>query len=227
VHLTWTALQLDVPSSTCPWQPDGALHWQAGQAGRGAAEVPDFAGTWWSVLAVWPDRTDAPRSAPAVDGAVWHVDLEPVSYRGDAVLSGGARPFDDLPRRGKVAGAAAVVTLAGLGEDPARTGEFFERFARLGQGVRDAPGHRASLVQAPEDGAVLTFSAWTTLRDAVTWAYHRPQHRETLDRHEQVGLVDGSGFLRCAVVGSTGTLHGTDPLAGLTGSAVPSLEAPA
>ena len=30
-------------------------------------------------------------------------------------------------------------------------------------------------------------------------------------------LDNTSGFVRCAVVGSSGTLHGTDPLAGLTG----------
>ena len=88
--------------------------------------------------------------------------------------------------------------------------------------MREAPGHRASLVQAPEDGAVMTFSAWSTLRDAVTWAYHRPHHAETVHRQEEHALLDTTGFVRCAVVASTGTLHGTDPLAGLTGVPVPS-----
>jgi hypothetical protein len=64
---------------------------------------------------------------------------------------------------------------------------------------------------------VLTFSAWRTLRDAVTWAYHRPEHAATVRRQEEHGLVTGSGFLRCAVLSSSGTLRGTDPLAGLTG----------
>jgi heme-degrading monooxygenase HmoA len=154
------------------------------------------------------------------------VVLEPASYRGDAVLSQGARPFDGLPRRGKVAGAAAVITLAGLGDDPRRAGEFFERFAVLGADVPSAPGHRAALVQAPEDGAVLTFSAWRTLREAVTWAYHRPEHAATVRRQETHGLLESTGFLRCAVLGSSGTLHGTDPLAGLTGVPVHPEEKP-
>jgi hypothetical protein len=90
--------------------------------------------------------------------------------------------------------------------------------------VRTAPGHRAALVQAPEDGAVLTFSAWRSLRDAVTWAYHRRQHADTVKRHEEVALLDQTGFLRCAVISSAGTLHGADPLAGLSGAPVYSKE---
>jgi heme-degrading monooxygenase HmoA len=177
------------------------------------------------VLSVWETAEQAVLAAPAPGGAVraaWHVVLQPVSYRGDAQLGGGATPFAHLPARGKVAGAAAVITLAGLGDDHARSGEFFERFAVLGEQVRTAPGHRASLVQAPEEGAVMTFSAWSTLRDAVTWAYHRPQHSETVQRQEQHSLLATTGFVRCAVVASTGTLHGSDPLAGLTGEPVPS-----
>jgi hypothetical protein len=83
--------------------------------------------------------------------------------------------------------------------------------------VRSAPGHCAALVQAPEDGAVLTFSAWDSLRDAVTWAYHRPEHAASVARQEEHALLPSSGFLRCAVLSSSGTLLGTDPLAGRTG----------
>lgn len=222
MYVTWTALELAAPKSACPWLPSGARFAQAGQAGAGVAELPRFTGSWWSVLAVWDDVERA-SLAPTTDEAVraaWHVVLDPVSYRGDAVLSGGARPFQTLPRRGKVAGAAGVITLAGLDADPARTGEFFDRFARLGEQVRAAPGHRAALVQAPEDGAVLTFSAWRTLRDAVTWAYHRPEHATTVARQERQRLLASTGFLRCAVLSSTGTMHGIDPLAGLTGTPI-------
>ena len=79
-------------------------------------------------------------------------------------------------------------------------------------------------MQAPEDGAVLTSSAWDSLRDAVTWAYHRPQHAQTVERQEEHALVATSGFLRCAVVSSSGTLLGTVPLAGRTG--VPTAASP-
>ena len=228
MHVTWTALELSAPAQACPWTPDGASFSQAGHGTAGTAEIPSFDGSSWSVLATWEDAAQAWAAAPtAVQGvrAAWHVVLEPVSYRGDAVLAGGARPFDLRPRRGKVAGAAAVITLAGIGADPARTGEFFERFAHLGQDVQSAPGHRAALVQAPADGAVLTFSAWRTLRDAVTWAYSRPDHAQTVRRQEEHALLDTTGFLRCAVVASAGTLGTTDPLAGLTGIPVPALEA--
>ena len=225
MHVTWTALELAEPSPRCPWLPTGARFAQAGQAGAGRAELPTFEGRWWSVLATWDDAEQATSAVPPAElGSAWHVVLEPVSFRGDAVLSGGAQPFADLPERGKVAGAAAVVTLAGLGRDPVRTGEFFERFVRLGTQVAEAPGARAALVQAPEDGAVLTFSAWDTLRDAVTWAYHQRQHAETVARQEEHGLLDTGGFLRCAVVASSGTLSGADPLAGGTGRPSPPRE---
>ena len=223
MQVTWTALELREPAPVCPWEPSGALFTQSGQSGAGRAEVPEFGGLWWSVLSTWDDAGKAAGCAPVAGRdvrAAWHVTLQPVSYRGDAALSGGARPFEVLPARGKVAGAAAVITLAGLGSDPARAGEFFDRFTRLGSDVEDAPGHKAALVQAPEDGAVLTFSAWRTLRDAVTWAYHRPDHADTVRRQEQHSLLDTTGFLRCAVVASTGSLRGSDPLAGLTGEPV-------
>lgn len=224
MHVTWTALELSAPAQACPWTADGASFAQSGHAAAGTARIPSFEGSWWSVLAIWEDAAQAAAAAPApVDGVrgAWHVVLEPVSYRGDAVLSAGAQPFGQLPRRGKVAGAAAVITLAGLGPDHARAGELFERFAVLGEDVRSAAGHRASLVQAPADGAVLTFSAWRTLRDAVTWAYHRPDHAQTVQRQEEHALLDTTGFLRCAVVASRGTLGGSDPLTGLTGVPVP------
>ena len=91
----------------------------------------------------------------------------------------------------------------------------------LGGAVEQAPGNVAALVQAPEDGAVLTFSAWDTLRDAVTWAYHRPQHEPTVRRQEEHGLLATGGFLRCAVLASSGRLGDRpDPLAGRTGTVV-------
>jgi heme-degrading monooxygenase HmoA len=227
MFITWSALELHEPAQQCPWVPLGARFVQAGQGGAGRAEMPSFAGRWWSVLAVW-DGDPSPLAGDwTLDdgvGQAWHVVLEPVSYRGDAHLSGGARPFDELPVRGKVAGAAAVITMAGFGPDPARVDEFLQRFAVLGDDVASTAGHRAALVQAPADGAVLTFSAWATLRDAVTWAYHRPEHAATVRRQEEHSLLAQTGFLRCAVIGSYGALHGHDPLAGLTGTPVPAKE---
>ena len=228
MYVTWTALRSHEPGPVPTWHPEGAVFAQHGAAGPGRADVPTFDGRWWSVLAVWDDEPAARAAAPdarAVDADVWHVLLQPAAFRGDAVLSGGARPFAGLPAAGKTTGASAVVTLAGLGSDPARTGEFLERVVALGSDVQQAAGLRAALVQAPSDGAVLTFSAWSTLRDAVTWAYHRPQHAATVARQAEHGLLETSGFLRCAVLDSSGMLGDVpDPLAGLRGAVVPRQE---
>jgi hypothetical protein len=197
VHVTWTTLELAAPAQVCPWTPDGASFAQVGHAAAGVAEIPSFDGSWWSVLGLWEDAAQARAAAPVdVDGVrgAWHVVLEPVSYRGDAVLSAGARPFDQLPARGKVAGAAAVITLAGLGRDPARAGEFFERFAHLGQDVRAAPGHCAALVQAPADGAVLTFSAWRTCATRSPGPTTAPTTRRPFSARRSTSSLDSPGL---------------------------------
>ena len=212
---SWHVLELTTPAPTCPWLPDEASFVQAGVSGAGRAGMPSGDGRWWSVLARWDSHAAADAAEAAFDtglGSAWHVRLEPQSYRGDAVLDGGLTPFDDLPESGRVTGPAAVVTFAGLGPDPARANEFLERFQGLADDVERAPGNLASAILTPRRGPVLTFSAWQTLRSAITWAYHQPVHAETVARQEQAQIVETSGFLRCAVVGSTGTLRGSNPL---------------
>lgn len=224
MYVAWFHLQSPPATASVPWLPDGASFSQAGQGAGPRAVFPSFDGTSWCVLATFDTLDAALAARPGPDDTTgwWRVVLQPVSFHGDAVLAGGVQPFAAVPRRGKVEGAAVVITMAGLGPDAERTGEFLERFAVLGDDVETAPGFRAALIQAPEDGAVLTFSAWRTLRDAVTWAYHRPRHAETVQRHADHPLLVSSGFLRSAVLHSTGTLAGADPLAGLTGTPVPS-----
>lgn len=172
------------------------------------------------MLATWEDPDEAGAGPGAQDGVdAWHVVLTPACYRGDAVLAGGARPFDALAGSGRVRGAAAVVTLAGLGPDAAREREFFRRFLHLGRAVPGAPGQVVALVQAPADGALLTFSAWRSLDAALDWAYAQPQHAGPVARQAAHRPVETSGFLRCAVLCSAGTLGDLpDPLAGLRGT---------
>ena len=218
--VTWTVLRTSRPQPSVPWQPAGATWWQAGRSGPGRAEPPEP--RWWAVLATWPDREAAEAGPPAgADVTAWHVVLEAASSRGDAVLAGGARPFDGLPDTGRVEGAAAVVTLAQLGADDAREREFFRRFLHLGRGIGQAPGHLAPCIQAPDDGAVLTFCAWQDVGAALSWAYASPQHAGAVERQRTHRLVAASGFLRGAVLSSRGALGDRpDPLAGRTGAVV-------
>ena len=196
---SWHVLELTTPAQTCPWLPGEAGFVQAGTNGAGRAEMPSGNGRWWSLLARWDNHAAADAAEAAFDtglGSAWHVRLEPQSYRRDAVLDGG-------------------VTFAGLGPDAAKANEFLERFQVLADDVELAPGNLASAILTLRRGPVLTFSAWNTLRSAITWAYHQPVHAETVTRQEQAQIVETSGFLRCAVVGSTGTLRGRNPLSAL------------
>lgn len=220
--VTWTAVRTRVPAAAVPWQPTGASWWQGGPSGAGRAEPPLLDGHWWAVLATWDSLEDAAAGPGARDDQeAWHVVLEPASFRGEAVLAGGARPFDALPDDGRTRGAVAVVTFALPASDSGREREFLRRFLHLGRDVRRAPGHVASLVQAPGDGAVLTFSAWRDEGSALDWAYARPQHAAAVARQQAHQLVQASGFLRCAVVASSGRLGDLpDPLEGLTGAVI-------
>ncbi len=219
MFVSWTVLRSPVPTEALPWRPAGARWWQAGHCSPGRPAPPADDGTWWSVLATWESRGGAeagPADRPDVSG--WHVVLDPVAYRGDAVLAGGSRPFDGLPSSGHTDGAVVVVTLAGTSRDDGREREFARRFGALARTVAGAPGLRAALVQAPGDGAVLTLSAWADLPSALAWAYERPPHAGAVARQASHQLVQTTGYLRCAVVSSSGTLGDVpDPLAGPSG----------
>lgn len=215
---SWHVLELDEPAATCPWVPPGARYAQVGMADAGRAGMPSGDGRWWSVLARWDDHATADEAQATWDpgwGRAWHVRLEPAAYRGDVPYPRGRSPFADLPETGTVRGPAAVVTFAGLGDDPDRLAEFLERFAGIADDLAAAKDALASAVLTPTAGPVLTFSAWTSLSAAMSWAYAGPVHAATIARHQQVPLVATAGFLRCAVVGSSGSLLGRDPLASL------------
>jgi len=149
VIVTWTTLRAREPARTVPWEPRGARAWQAGSSGAGRLDAPLPDGRWWSVLATWDDRSEAEVGPAPHDGLdVWHVVLETASSSGDAVLAGGARPFDDVPRTGSVDGAVAVVTFAGAALDGGKEREFFRRSMALGRDVATAPGMVTALLQA-------------------------------------------------------------------------------
>ena len=144
MHLTWTALELAAPSADCPWRPGGASFAQAGSGRRrprrgavvrrhlvvGARPVArrGLGPRWRARAATTPYgrpgtscwsrcRTAATPSCPVAPA-----------------------PSTALPARGKVAGAAAVITLAGLGPDPARDRRVLRALRRPRPGRQPAPG---------------------------------------------------------------------------------------
>ena len=67
----------------------------------------------------------------------------------------------------------------------------------------------------------LTDPAGADVGAALDWAYAQPQHAGAVARQQAHRLVEASGFLRCAVLSSSGRLGDLpDPLAGRTGRVV-------
>ncbi|MGH3928140.1 MAG: hypothetical protein ACRDTT_35640, partial [Pseudonocardiaceae bacterium] len=58
-----------------------------------------------------------------------------------------------------------------------------------------------------------TFSVWASCADLTTFAYRGAAHRDVIRRTAEVGWYSEELFARFAVLRTTGTIDGGDPLA--------------
>jgi hypothetical protein len=172
--------------------------------------------TRWGLLTTWADAGQARafEDSPVVRGwdrlAVerWRVDLRPVAARGRWSRR---EPFGDpVPTRSE--GPVAAITRARL--DPRRAARFWAAVPPVSAELREAPGLRAAvgIGEAPL-GLQGTFSLWSSAADLRAFASHGPAHLEAVRRTPEERWYAEELFARFAVVGSTGTLDGADPLA--------------
>lgn len=142
------------------------------------------------------------RAAPAGGGAR--------AQRGDHVPAWQPPPQATASRwRGPV----AALTHARL--RPSRLRRFWAAVPPVAAELAQAPGVllRVGLGEAPV-GVQGTFSVWASTRALTDFAYRTPAHRDVVRRTPAEGWYAEELFARFALLQTTGTIFGRDPLAG-------------
>ena len=219
-----------VPSSRVPWalahmgldrarlrRTPGARFAKLLGTGDGRTfTVRDSDPTRWGALVCWASAAEATR---AFDRGVlgqwsdtatesWRVDLAPLTSKGRWSRR---QPFGDpTPTRGD--GPVAAITRARL--TPRKAAGFWRAVPPVSADLHRSPGLRTALgIGEAPIGLQGTFSLWdsgTALRD---FAHRGSAHTEVIRRTAEQGWYAEELFARFAVVGSAGTLDGTDPAA--------------
>ena len=176
----------------------------------------------YGLMAVWTDAaaaeaffTDHPlwQVYEARSAEQWTVQLAPIKAQG---LWDGQTPFAyaATPPNGPDNAPMAVLTRASIRwRKTPRFWQFVEpTSAALGQavGVRAAIG----LGELPVVRQA-TFSVWESAKAMQEYAYRDVKHREVIQLTRRENWYAEELFARFRVLGSTGTLDGRDPLAGL------------
>ncbi|MEP6695536.1 MAG: hypothetical protein ABJA34_01520 [Pseudonocardiales bacterium] len=185
--------------------------------GSGATfTVRDSEPTRWALLCAWAGRDCAAAFEESATAARWHRiaaerwrgDLVPLTSRG---RWSGREPFG-RPEAIRWAGPVAALTRARL--VPRRALAFWRAVPPVSADLRRAGGLRASLgIGELPIGLQGTFSVWDSAADLRRFAYGSPAHVEAIRRTAQVQWYAEELFATFAVVGSSGTLSGCDPLA--------------
>jgi hypothetical protein len=167
----------------------------------------------WGLLAVWDDEAAATRAAPVTDGwrafadEEWSAQLRPLAARG---LWSRQEPFG-RPDPTRWDGPVAAVTRARL--VPRKAVRFWSAVPPVSADLHRSPGLRMALGigEAPL-GLQGTFSVWESGAALNAFAYDRAPHAAVVARTASEGWYAEELFARLAVLSTTGTLAGRDPL---------------
>jgi hypothetical protein len=169
----------------------------------------------WGVLAVWRDASaatafeqgDVVQKWRRFAQEEWVARLRPLSARG---RWSGQEPFG-RPSPHRWTGPVAAVTRARLVLH--RAARFWRAVPPVSADLHQAPGLRLALGigEAPV-GLQGTFSVWSSSSALNTFAYDRAAHATAIRRTEPERWYTEELFARFAVLSTSGTLHGLDPL---------------
>jgi hypothetical protein len=143
---------------------------------------------------------------------LWTVDLAPLKAHG---LWDGQTPFDYAPALPAPANApVAVLTRASISWR--KTPRFWQYVEPTSAALAQAQGVCAAigLGELPVVRQA-TFSVWESAQAMQQYAYRDARHREVIQLTRREKWYSEELFARFAVLGSSGTLDGREPLAGL------------
>ena len=187
--------------------------------------VRDADPTRWGIVAAWDtpaDRDRFERTSPVAAAwerlAVerWRVDLMPLRSRGQWA---GVEPFSPADGRAQFTdGPIAALTRARIRWPLAR--RFWQAVPPVSAALQSAPGLQFAIGfgEAPV-GLQGTFSIWDSAAALHDFSYASAEHRRAIADTHELGWYREELFARFAVVGSTGTVGGHDPVHMLGGHA--------
>jgi hypothetical protein len=169
----------------------------------------------WGQLAVWDDaaaadafeRGPVPAAWRRFADEQWSARLAPLAARGRWSRQ---EPFG-RPEPQAWHGAVAAVTRARLVLRRAAT--FWAAVPPVSADLHAAPGLRLALGigEAPL-GLQGTFSVWDSTSALNAFAYRRAPHAAVIERTQREGWYAEELFARFAVLSTSGTVRGVDPL---------------
>jgi len=164
----------------------------------------------WAMLTTWASPGDNPvaQSWEAFAQETYRVDLRPLVSRG---RWSGRAPFGE-PTPTRYDGPVAAITRARL--RTTKAAGFWRAVPAVSADLRTHPGLRAAvgIGEAPV-GLQGTFSLWESLAALRGFAHRSAAHVEVIGRTDTERWYAEELFARFAVLGTSGTLDGWDPLA--------------
>ncbi len=178
--------------------------------------VRDADPTRWGLLTTWarPQDAEAFEASPVARGwaglaeHTWRADLVPLVSRG---RWSGREPFGD-PAPVRTDGPVAALTRARI--VTRKAARFWSAVPPVSTDLHSSPGLLAAvgIGEAPV-GLQGTFSLWRDATALREFAHRGAPHREVIARTTTEAWYAEELFARFAVVGTSGTLDGRDPLA--------------
>jgi hypothetical protein len=170
----------------------------------------------YGLLVAWSDAAAAQRFETSRVAGGWRrlaeesfrADLRPVASRGRWA---GRQPFGE-PDPERTSGPVAAVTRARL--RPSRAAAFWRAVPPVSADLRTHEGLRLAvgIGEAPV-GLQGTFSLWESATALQGFAHRSPAHVDVVRRTAAAGWYAEELFARFAVLATTGTVDGAEPLA--------------
>lgn len=210
-------------------RPVGAAGWEIGPDGPPKPDGSRELTNTWCAVGLYPDLADA--EAAVADPATfmpfltetteaWHALLKPVAHRGECNHLDRSRPGPVLEaQKDDPGGPLLVMTTGGYVFGPdfdrSRAIDFTHRSFSVRQTLNGNEGNLARQIFYPHamGGDPVTMTVWRDDAAMSAFAYRPGPHREMIERHKTIGMLDRTSFTRLRAVRTRGNWQDRDPVA--------------